>query len=89
VLIDVDDLDERWPAGIPSDWAGDLGRFDADDTNLAKNLILIAIQHLNDPIAIHNYDTSNSGIGEDFVVQQLSKMLVWMWMPSELCSKTV
>jgi hypothetical protein len=58
MLLDVDSLDEHWSAGIPSDWAGDLGRFDGDDTYLATNLIPMAIQCLNDPDAIRNYDTS-------------------------------
>jgi hypothetical protein len=70
LLLDVDGLDERWSAGIPSDWAGELGRFDGDDTYLATNLIPMAIQRLNDPDAIRNYDTSSAGIGEDFVAQR-------------------
>jgi hypothetical protein len=30
----------------------------------------MAIQRLNDPDAIRNYDTSSAGIGEDFVAQR-------------------
>jgi hypothetical protein len=70
ILLDVDGLDEHWSAGIPSDWAGDLGRFDGDDTYLATNLIPMAIQHLNDPDAIRNYDTSSASIGVDFAAQR-------------------
>jgi hypothetical protein len=70
MLLDVDGLDEHWSAGIPSNWAGDLGRFNGNDTYLATNLIPMAIQHLNDPDAIRNYDTSNAGIGEDFAAQR-------------------
>jgi hypothetical protein len=70
MLLDVDGLDEHWSAGIPLDWAGDLGTFDGNDTNLATNLIPMAIQHLNDPDAICNYDTTNASVGEDFAAQK-------------------
>jgi hypothetical protein len=66
MLLDVDGLDERWSARIPSDWARDLGTFDGKKTNLATSLILMAI----DPDAIRNYDTTNASVGEDFVAQR-------------------
>jgi len=46
MLLKLDGLDERWDAGVPSDWEGDLGRNDPVE---CWRYAPFAIQRLNDP----------------------------------------
>lgn len=65
-LLAEDGLNQQWETGVPSDWAGELGQFDASD----HRYIPIAVRRLNNPERNRNYDTSHRGVGDDFRQQQ-------------------
>jgi hypothetical protein len=71
MLLDHDGLDERWQAGVPSDWQGKLGQHEQRDLNRLPP----AITHLHNPALSRNYDSSAMGHGQDFYDERRARQL--------------
>jgi hypothetical protein len=71
MLLDHDGLDERWQAGVPSDWQGELGQHEQRDLNRLPP----AITRLHNPALSRNYDSSAMGHGEDFYDERRARQL--------------
>jgi len=68
-LLEVDGLDNKWEQGVPSDWQSKMGEHEQADAPLA-------IQRLNAPSLIRNYDTTEQHGSADVVLPPEDSQLV-------------